>query len=141
MTAERLRVRDAGGEGYEVLDYDGQPIAICATIVHAAQYVRSFAARFWLDWTVDPAKSGFSASFLGCNSVGRIWRDTSRGLREGTWCWSISTNDTRWRNDEGPRGREHDKGLAMVQLEYQFTCYLANTPHGNSPYARAKSVE
>ncbi|RUW33793.1 hypothetical protein [Mesorhizobium sp. M1E.F.Ca.ET.041.01.1.1] len=141
MTAERLRVREAGGEGYEVLDYDGRPIAICVTIVHAAQYVRGLAARFWLDWTVDPATSVFSASFLGSNSVGRIQRAKLRGLREGSWLWSISTNDSRWRNDEGPRGREHDKDLAMVQLEHQFTCHLANTPHGPSPYARAKGLE
>ncbi|WP_419693578.1 hypothetical protein ACN2CC_20890 [Mesorhizobium muleiense] len=141
MTAELLRVRDAGGEGYEVLDYDGQPIAICATIVHAAQYVRGLAARFWLDWTPNPATGSIAASFLGSDSVGRIQRDKSLGPREGTWRWSVSTNDNRWRNGEGPRGREHDKDLAVVRLEHEFTCYLANTPYGPSPYARVRGLE
>ncbi|AZO61231.1 MAG: hypothetical protein E5Y51_05635 [Mesorhizobium sp.] len=141
MTAERLKVRDAGGEGYEVLDYDGKPIAICATIFHAAHYVRSLAARFWLDWTLDATTGAFSASFLGSNSVGRIRRERPRNPREGYWRWSISTNDVRWRNDEGPRGREYDKDLAVVRLEHEFTCYLANTPEGQSSYARAKGRE
>ncbi|MER8480750.1 hypothetical protein [Mesorhizobium sp. M1163] len=143
MTAERLKVRDVG-EGYEVLDYDGKPIAIYATIVHAARYVRGFAARFQLDWSravADPsAPSDYCASFLGSESIGRIRAEP--GFRYvGHWAWWISTNDHRWRKPGGQRGREAGKDLAMVRLEHEFTCYLANTPDGPSPYALVKGLE
>ncbi|MGX7875094.1 hypothetical protein ACVDG5_022335 [Mesorhizobium sp. ORM6] len=142
MTAERLKVRDVG-DGYEVLDYDGKPIAICATIVYAARYVRGFAARFRLDWVraADPSTpSDYCASFLGSEYIGRIRAES--GFRyAGHWAWWISTNDPRWRKPGGQRGREAGKDLAMVRLEHEFTCYLANTPDGLSPYALVKGLE
>ncbi|RVA07924.1 hypothetical protein EN932_26715 [Mesorhizobium sp. M7A.F.Ca.US.002.01.1.1] len=144
MSADRLKVRDASGDGYEVLDYDGEPIAICATIVDAARFVHGRAARFWLDWdrTVisgPPAPGDFCASFLGSDSIGRI-RAERHGASAGSWFWSISTHDDRWRKHGGQRGREPSKDLAVAALEREFTRYLADTPPGPSPYALAKGL-
>lgn len=144
MSADRLKIRDAGGEGYEVLDYDGQPIAMCATIVDAARFVHDRGARFWLDWerTViggRTAPGDFCPTFLGSDSVGRIQAEL-HGPSAGSWFWSISTHDDRWRKHGGQRGREPTKDMAVFALEHEFTRYLAETPPGPSPYAMAKGL-
>ncbi|MER9623218.1 hypothetical protein NKI98_17550 [Mesorhizobium sp. M0222] len=144
MSADRLKVRDAGGDGYEVLDYDGEAIAICATIVDAARFVHGRGARFWLDWerTViggQTAPGDFCPTFLGSDSVGRILAQR-HGPSAGSWFWSISTHDNRWRMHGGQRGREPSKDMAVVALEHEFTRYLAETPPGPSPYALAKGT-
>ena len=73
MPADRLKVRDAAEDGFEVLE-DGEAIWSSPTIVEAVQFVRDRGARLWLDWgrTViggDIKPRDFEASFLG-SSVG-----------------------------------------------------------------------
>ncbi|MBZ9851233.1 hypothetical protein LB565_24910 [Mesorhizobium sp. CA14] len=141
MTAERLKIRDVG-EGYEVLDYDGKRIAICATVVHAACYVRGFAARFQLDWSravADPSTpSDYCASFLG-SEVGKIRAETGHRYA-GHWSWLLHSVDQRWRNHEGRCGREAGKDLAIASVEHEFTKCVADTPLGPSTYAQAKGI-
>jgi hypothetical protein len=140
MPADRLKVRDAAEDGYEVLE-DGKAIWSFPTIVEAVQFVRDRGARLWLDWgrTViggETRPHDFEASFLG-SSVGRLLGE-QHGPSKGYWFWTISTNDQRWRMHGGQRGREADKGAAVAELEREFTEYLANTPPKPSPYAQAK---
>ncbi|MEI9410696.1 hypothetical protein [Mesorhizobium salmacidum] len=128
MPADRLKVRDIGG-GYEVLD-GADDLGRCGSIAEAAQFVRERGARLWLDWgrTViggQTAPHDFSASFLGSDSVGRILGE-KYGPSAGTWAWSISTHDSRWRKHGGQRGREATKEAAVAELEREFTNYLAD---------------
>lgn len=130
MPADRLKVRDAEEDGYEVLD-DGEPIWSFETIVEAVRFVRDRDARLWLDWgrTVlggQTAPRDFEASFLG-SSVGRLLGQQN-GPSAGKWFWSISTNDKRWRIHGGQRGRSSSKDEAVAELERAFTDYLADTP-------------
>lgn len=142
MSADRLKVHEADG-GFQVLE-EGEAIATFATILEAAGFVRDRGARLWLDWgrTVIAARSrphDFSCSFLGSDSVGRILGE-QHGPSAGTWFWSISTHDDRWRKHGGQRGREATKDQAVAELEREFTNYLASPQPQPSSYARAKGV-
>ena len=140
MPADRLKVRENHDSRYEVLD-GSDLMGSFPTIVDAVQFIRDRGARLWLDWgrTVISGETkphDFEASFLG-SSVGRLLGE-QHGPSKGYWFWSVSTNDRRWRQHGGQRGREADKGAAVAELERQFTEYLANTPPKPSPYAQTK---
>lgn len=142
MPVDRLKVRDAAAGGYEVLA-DGETIGSFATIVEAVRFVRDRGARLWLDWdrTVIGGRTApldFEPSFLG-SGVGRILAE-QHGPSAGSWSWSISTSDKRWRMHGGQRGREPTKDEAVEKLEHEFTVYLADTPPKPSPYAQAKGL-
>ncbi|RWN30108.1 MAG: hypothetical protein EOR97_17195 [Mesorhizobium sp.] len=131
MPADRLKVRDAGAAGYEVVD-GASVLGKFSSISDAARFVRYQGARLWLDWgrTViarQPAPYDFSPTFLGSDSVGRVMGE-KHGPSAGTWSWSISTHDDRWRKHGGQRGREATKDAAVAALEAEFTSYLAATP-------------
>ncbi|BCH11911.1 hypothetical protein MesoLj131c_61690 [Mesorhizobium sp. 131-3-5] len=143
MPADRLKVRDAAADGYEVLE-DGEPIWSCETIVEAVRFVRDRGARLWLDWdrTIISGRAlpfDFSPTFLGSDTVGRIIGE-QHGPNAGSWSWSIATHDDRWRKHGGQRGRAATKAEAVAALEREFTAYLANTSPKPSPYAQAKGV-
>lgn len=141
MPADRLKVRDAAEDGYEVLE-DGEPIWSFETLVEAVQFVRDRDARLWLDWartviggqTVRP--QDFEPSFLG-SGVDRVLGE-QHGPSKDKWFWSISTNDKRWRVHGGQREREDTKDAAVAALEREFSNYLAGTPVKPSPYPQAK---
>ena len=89
MPADRLKVRDAAEDGYEVLE-DGEPIWSFETIVEAVQFVRDRGARLWLDWgrtviggqTVGPRD--FEPSFLGPASAASSASSTDRARDRGS---------------------------------------------------------
>lgn len=143
MPADRLKIRDATADGYEVLE-DGEPIWSFETIVEAVRFVWDRGARLWLDWdrTVISGEArphDFAPTFLGSDSVGRVMGE-QHGPSAGTWAWSISTHDDRWRKHGGQRGREPTKEKAVAALEREFTDYLADTPQKPSPYAQTKGL-
>ncbi|WP_214477394.1 hypothetical protein [Mesorhizobium sp. dw_380] len=118
MPADRLKVRE-GADGYEVLQ-DGEPIGFSPP--YRGCKVRSGrGARVWLDWgrtiiSRQTAPHDFAPTFLGCDSVGRLLGEQN-GPSAGTWSWSISTHDNRWRKHGGQSGREPTEGEAVAALE------------------------
>ncbi|MBZ9683183.1 hypothetical protein LB531_21225 [Mesorhizobium sp. CO1-1-2] len=140
MPPDRLKAREIQGE-YQVYD-DDDVLGSFASIVEMARFMRERGSRFWLDWgrTViggETAPHDFACTFLGSDNVGRI-QGEAHGPSAGTWFWTISTHDNRWRKHGGQRGREDTKDMAVAALEREFTDYLANTPSGKSAYAKAK---
>ncbi|PAQ04460.1 hypothetical protein CIT26_35195 [Mesorhizobium temperatum] len=92
--------------------------------------IRYRGARVWLDWgrTVIAGQSGqydYTASFLQ-SSVGRILKN-QWGSLSGTWSWSISTADPRFRLHGGQRGTADTKEQAVFELEREFTRFIAET--------------
>ncbi|TIL34340.1 hypothetical protein [Mesorhizobium sp.] len=73
----------------------------------------------------DSVPYDFTASFLQ-SSVGRISKN-QWGSLSGTWSWSISTSDPRFRLHGGQRGTAATKDDAVYELEREFTKFIADT--------------
>ncbi|RWM88763.1 MAG: hypothetical protein EOR84_26635 [Mesorhizobium sp.] len=124
--SERLKVRLAYQRGFQVVDGS----TMLAAFENAFKYVRDRGARVCLDWgrTVIAGETGqydFTASFLQ-SSVGRILKN-QWGSLSGTWFWSISTYDPRFSRHGGQRGNAATKENAVLELEREFTRFIAET--------------
>ncbi|MCF6120920.1 hypothetical protein L2449_29265 [Mesorhizobium muleiense] len=129
MNGERLKVRLAYQRGFQIVD-SGAVLAAFENHVEAFKFVRNRGARVWLDWsrTVIGGQSvpyDFTASFLQ-SSIGRISKN-QWGSLSGTWSWSISTSDPRFRLHGGQRGTAATRDEAVFQLEREFTRFIAET--------------
>lgn len=127
--SERLKVRLAYQRGFQIVD-GSTVLTAFENHVEAFKFVRERSARVWLDWgrTVVAGQTGqydFTASFLQ-SSVGRILKN-QWGSLSGTWAWSISTSDPRFRIHGGQRGTASTKDDAVFDLEREFTRFIAET--------------
>lgn len=127
--SERLKVRLAYQRGFQIVD--GTTIlAAFENPVEAFKFVRdprrSCPAGLgqnsdrWPNWTLR-----FYREFLQ-SPVGRILKN-QWGSLSGSWFWSISTSDPRFRRHGGQRGNAATKDEAVFELEREFTRFIAET--------------
>lgn len=127
--SERLKIRLAYQRGFQIVD-GSTILAAFENHVEAFKFVCDRGARVWLEWgrTVIAGQTGqydFTATFLQ-SSVGRILKN-QWGSLSGTWSWSISTADPRFRLHGGQRGTADTKEQAVFELEREFTRFIAET--------------